>query len=290
MEILLNYPPLHMLLENEASRALVRVHGKIKLKWDGICRDHKRGSLLKLQKESKAIMDVIPFLGDESKRLNYSKPYIVEPEHPGILHMQGRCHIIKYRNQWTTLWSIEYLERLVCYKAMNFIAHNNITLQLVTLRELLEEIKRRKLERIGITIDKDLLWALSRCVNSDKLLNDTIECIRDSKAEIIFSLGDPKKTRKYASRLRIPKGITHMPYSPVFRQDHVNDLLSKRLQAKWQDEWAADPTYGKHTRKWLPTATPCNSIKTWNKKDIGLIIRLVTGHGPFRYHISKCEA
>ena len=29
--------------------------------------------------------------------------------------------------------------------------------------------------------------------------------------------------------------------------------------------------------------------KTWHKKDIGLIIRLVTGHGPFRYHISKCE-
>ena len=36
MEILLNYPPLHMLLKEEASKAFVRVHGKIKLKWDGI--------------------------------------------------------------------------------------------------------------------------------------------------------------------------------------------------------------------------------------------------------------
>ena len=122
--------------------------------------------------------------------------------------------------------------QLVCYKTVNFSAHNNITLQLATLRELLEEIKRRKIEKIGITIDKDLLWVLSRCVNSDKLLNDTIECIRDSKAEIIFSLGDPKKTRKYASRLKIPRGITHMPYSPVFRQDHVNDLLLKKLKAR----------------------------------------------------------
>ena len=208
-----------MLLGNEATKALVRVHGKINLKWDGIGKDHKRGSLLTLQKESKAIMDVVPFLGDES-------------------------NIIKYRNQWTTLWSIEYIERLVCYKAINFIAHNNISLQLATLRELLDEINRRKIEKIEITIDKDLLWALSRYVNSDKLLNDTIECIRDSKAEIIFRLGDPKKTRKYTSKLRIPKGITHMPYSPVFRQDHINDLLSKRLQAKWNDEWAADPTYG----------------------------------------------
>ena len=130
MEILLNYPPpLHLLLENEASRALVRVHGKINLKWDGIGRDHKRGSLLKLQKESKAIMEVVPFLGDESKRLNYYKPYIIEPEHPGILQMKGRCHIIKYRNQWTTLWSIEYLGQLVCHKAINYIAHNNNTLQ-----------------------------------------------------------------------------------------------------------------------------------------------------------------
>ena len=84
-----------MLLEGEALRALVRVHGKINLKWDGIGREHKRGSLLKLQKESKAIMDVVPFLGDESKRLNYYKPYVIEPEHPGILHMKGRCHIMK---------------------------------------------------------------------------------------------------------------------------------------------------------------------------------------------------
>ena len=203
--------------------------------------------------------------------------------------MKGRCHIIKYRNQWTTLWSIEYLGQLVCYKAINFIACNNITLQLTTLRELLQEIIKRKIDNIEITIDKDLLWALGRCVNSDKLLNNTIECIRDSKAKISFNLGNPKKTRKYASKLKIPYGITHMPYSPVFRQDHVNELLSKRLQAKWNDEWAADPTYGLHTRKWLPTATPCDSIKTWHKKDIGLIVRLVTGHGPFRYHISKCE-
>ena len=108
MEILLNYPPLHLLLKAEASKALVRVHGKIKLNWDGVGQGNKRGSLLMLQKESKAIMDIIPFMGDESKRLNYYKPYAVDPEHPGILHMKGRCHIIKYRNQWTTLWSIEY--------------------------------------------------------------------------------------------------------------------------------------------------------------------------------------
>ena len=145
MEILLNYPPtLHLLLGNEASKALVRVHGKINLKWDGIGKDHKCGSLLMLQKESKAIMEVVPFLGDESKCLNFYKPYVIEPEHPGISHMKGRCHIIKYRNQWTTLWSIE---RLVCYKAINFIAHNNISLQLATLRELLDEIKRRKIEK-----------------------------------------------------------------------------------------------------------------------------------------------
>ena len=175
-----------------------------------------------------------------------------------------------------------------CYKAVNFIAHNNIILQLTTLRELLEEIKERKIAKIGITIDKDLLWALSRCVNSDKLLNDTIERIRDLRAEIIFSLEDPKKTRKYTSKLK-PRGITHMPYSPVFRQDHVNDLLQKKLMTKWQEEWAACPEYGIHTRKWLPTVTPCESIKTWDKNNIGLIIRLVTGHGPFRYHIAKCE-
>ena len=80
-----------------------------------------------------------------------------------------------------------------------------------------------------------------------------------------------------------------MPYSLVFRQDHVNDLLLKKLKANWQDEWAACPECGKHTRKWLPTATPCESIKTWDKKNVGLIIRLVTGHGPFRYHIAKSE-
>ena len=275
-------PHLDLLLEAEASKALVRVQDKIKLKWDDIGHGNKRGSLLMLKKESEAIRELVPFLGDESKRLNFYKPYAIDPENPGILHMKGRCHIIKYRNQWTTLWSIEYLGQLVCYKAMNFIAHNNIILQLTTHRELLEEIKKGKIAKIGITIDKDLHWALCRCVNSDKLLNDTIECIRDSKAKIIFSLGD-------ASKLKIPRGITHMPYSPVFRQDHVNDLLQKKLMTKWQDEWAACPEYGKHTRKWLPTATPCENIKTWDKKNIGLIIRLVTGHGPFRYHIAKCE-
>ena len=189
-------------------------------------------------------MDVIPFLGDESKRLNYYKPYIVEPEHPGILHMQGRCHIIKYRNQWTTLWSIEYLGQLVCYKAMNYIAHNNIILQLTTLRELLGEIKKRKIEKIGITIDNDLLWALSRCVNCDKQLNDTIESVRDSKAEVIFSLGDPKKTRKYASKFRIPKGIralAHLLYavniSTIFHQyswDIARKLIKKIVVCIWK--------------------------------------------------------
>ena len=163
--------------------------------------------------------------------------------------MQSRvlAHFRVYQGGCESPWSIEYLEQLVCSKTMNFIAHNNITLQLVTLRELLEEIKRRKIEKIGITIDKDLHWALSRCVNSDKLLNDTIECIKDSKAEIIFSQGDPKNTRNFANKLKIPRGITHMPYSPVFRQDHVNDLLLEKLKAKWQDQWAVCPEYGKHT-------------------------------------------
>ena len=45
-----------------------------------------------------------------------------------------------------------------------------------------------------------------------------------------------------------------------------------------------------HTYKEMATyCDPCNTIKTWHKKDIGLIVRLVTGHGPFRYHIAKCE-
>ena len=80
-----------------------------------------------------------------------------------------------------------------------------------------------------------------------------------------------------------------MPYRPTFRRDHINDLLLERLRAKWQEEWAACPEYGKHTRKWLPKATPCDNIKTWDKRNIGLIIQLVTGHGPFRYHIAKYE-
>ena len=133
-----------MLLEAEASKALVRVHAKIKLKWDDIGHGNKQGSLLMLKKESEAITDSILFIGEESKRLNYYKPYTIDTVPPDVLHMKGRCHIIKYRNQWTTLWWIEYLEQLVCYKAINFIAHNNVTLQLATLRELLEEIKTKK--------------------------------------------------------------------------------------------------------------------------------------------------
>ena len=82
MEILLNYPPLHLLLEAEASKALVRVQGNIKLKWDGIRQGNKRGSLLMLKKESEAIRDLVPFLGDESKQLNYYKPYAIDPENP----------------------------------------------------------------------------------------------------------------------------------------------------------------------------------------------------------------
>ena len=139
------------------------------------------------------------------------------------------------------MWSLEYHKQLISYKTMNFIAHNNITPQLATLRELLEEINTRKIAKIGITIDKDLHWALSRCMNSDKLLNETIECIKDSGIEISFNLWDPKTTRKFANKLKIPRGITHMPYIPVLRQDHVNDLLLEKLKAKWQDEWAACP-------------------------------------------------
>ena len=210
----------------------------------------------------------------------------IDPEPPDESYMQGRCHIIKYKHQWTTFWSIECHKQLISYKTMNFIAHNNITLQLATLRELLEEIKTRKIERIGITIDKDPHWALSRCVNFDKLLNDTIQGIKDSGIEINFYLGDPKNTRKFTNKLKIPRGIIHAQF---FRQDHVNDLLLKKMKAKWRDEWAACPEYGKHTRKWLPKANPCEIIKTWDKRNIGLIIRLVTGHGPFRYHIAKCE-
>ena len=56
-------------------------------------------------------MDLVPFLGDESRRLNYHKPYTIDPEYPGILHLKGRCHIINIKtNGLLTLWSIEYLE------------------------------------------------------------------------------------------------------------------------------------------------------------------------------------
>ena len=80
MELLLNYPPLHLLLEEEASKAFVRVQGKIKLKWEGIGQGTKRGSLLVLQNESKVIIDSLPFLGDQSKRLNYFKPYTISSD------------------------------------------------------------------------------------------------------------------------------------------------------------------------------------------------------------------
>ena len=80
-----------------------------------------------------------------------------------------------------------------------------------------------------------------------------------------------------------------MPYRPTFRQDRINGLLLERLRVKWQAEWESCPGYGKHTRKWFPKAIPCASVKTWDKNDIGLIIRLVTSHGPLRYNIAKCE-
>ena len=66
-------------------------------------------------------------------------------------------------------------------------------------------------------------------------------------------------------------------------------ILFERLRAKWQGKWESCPGYGKHTRKWFPKAIPCVNVKTWDKQEIGLIVRLVTGHGPFRYHIGKCE-
>ena len=125
--------------------------------------------------------------------------------------------------------------------------------------------------------------------NSDKLLNDTIKCINNSKIEISFNPGDPKNTRKVLNKLKIPRGIAHMSYRPTFRQDHIDDPLIERLRAKWQDEWESCPGYGKHTRKWFPKVTPCVNIKTWDKQNIGLFIKLVNGHGPFRYHIAKCE-
>ena len=42
-----------------------------------------------LKKESEPITDSIPFLGDESKRLNYYKPYTIEQEPPDESYMQG---------------------------------------------------------------------------------------------------------------------------------------------------------------------------------------------------------
>ena len=166
MELLLNYPPLHLLLEEEASKAFVRVHDKIKLIWDGIGQGTKRGSLLILKNESKAITDSLPFLEDESKRLNYFKPYTFDPDPPDDTYMKGRCHIINYKHQWTAMWSLECQKQLISYNTMNFIATKTITLQLSTLRELIDEIKSRKIAKIGITIDKDLFWALNRILIS----------------------------------------------------------------------------------------------------------------------------
>ena len=66
-----------------------------------------------LQKELEAIMDSIPLLGDESKRLNF-KPYMIDPEPPDPeTYMKGQCHIIKYKCQWTTMWSLECQKQLI---------------------------------------------------------------------------------------------------------------------------------------------------------------------------------
>ena len=74
IEILLNYPWSKIVVRGRLThKALVWVHGKIELNPDGVGHGNKRGSLLMVQKGSKAMMGIIPFMGDESKRLNYPK-------------------------------------------------------------------------------------------------------------------------------------------------------------------------------------------------------------------------
>ena len=284
MEILLDYPPLHLIIRKEALKGGTRMINTHTY-WDGIGTGKKRGTLWTVAKDLGSIWDQSMHMETSSRCINYNQKFY-SPEGNEVFDTTAVIFSRKRKNCWQGYWAITQDNKIVNDESIAYsLSHKEYQVQLFTLQNLIKEVNVREgTNRILILLDKGVTQMIKK--------NETRYCILQRTWDIIKKTGIEfyirhNKENYLINHLRSRRENRKVEGpSQWISPSQINHNLQRELNELWSIEWKAYKE-ANQSKFWLKGLRISRNLKQKSREKIGIIIQTITGHGPFRYHLQK---
>ncbi|MEO1808482.1 MAG: reverse transcriptase family protein, partial [Bacteroidota bacterium] len=302
MEILLDFPPLDLLIKNTALLGAIRIRD-LRIPWDGVGHGRQRGSLLQLTNELGTIWDQAYFLDVGKKSVDYflnteeendlwkrawkSSETIFVPQYKKLAVIRARLA----RGGWicsVTILASATHEIESCFTRVFNQENSELVVTFYGLQILLDHLKESDpLMEVTVMMSRAAVLVIRSPVTKNKL-------VQSIKNELNFVKHETKiRLRELGSRNPLKNlpwnagaifgGDVNGPVDPLITNKLIKVKLSDRLHIAWNERWLSYPE-ARQSKIWIPTAKPSKVLKLMDRQMIGFIIQIITGHGPFSYH------
>ncbi len=288
LEIILNLPPIRLVVEKEGLRGFCRLKSSFKPSWDGL--GNRFNSFFKSWEELARRENLQLRITDDIPAIEFwDRPFSTDfpPHHKDLIKFYVK--ITKSKDHWVSESVAEAGSQFLPI-SHNQIAKENSRSQvwLSTVKDLLRkthnlhEYKECIVHSTGLPNDlgkfKITSRVMAKCMDELKRFNK-IHLIKVEKPELeaICERGQAKLLNKTPLCGGIPKRLN---------ATQIEDLTLRR----WSSYWKERPDC-RQTKFWFGKPDPCKSKGLINlgRKELGRLISFITGHGNLNRHESLID-
>ena len=291
MEVILNYPPLHLYLTNLARISYSRVFD-IFNNWDGIGHNSLKSSLKYLAEICKNQTDKLPLMDQTSKRSLRFKPYDLNKDVEVVeAFASHKCDIAIAKGK---SWGISIQLNNQELDSTNLPRSVNETnAVLIGLHRAILALKAIKMETLVIILTSSKAYnSLLKKESKSKLQQEIHEKLGGLSAnQVNIILPKPRINYDYRNTVKAMElslnSVTGCEPWDNFKHKDLKKYFHNQMIHEWNREWVSYDA-AIQTKHWLPMVIETDKfLLSWDKKRISNLIKMITGHGPFLYHVQK---
>ena len=287
MEILMDYPPLHLLLKKEALQGATRMR-KTTTYWDGIGTGKKRSTILILAKDLGNDWDKAWNMETTHKLIQYGRISKHDSWNIESFDAKAVIYTSQKKGYWTGYYAIALgnqppLEEITSY------GHElkGYQVYLYTLLRAIVRIRQitRRITNMILLSKNCYLQLINKNETRNTLLQHVWRELGSLNLEICLRANRNNYLIDLYNRNSV-KGSPEGPGYPQFPLKEIKANLLGSLHRQWEEEWK-NYKEANQSKFWLPNVIIPTGLKSLNKRIIGILIQTITGHGPYRYHLQK---
>ena len=289
MEILMNYPPLDLVLRKEALMGATRMRQN-KTYWDGIGTGKKRSTIFLQAKELGKLWDMSLHKETTHRKINYNTSSHMDTWTVDRFEVSAVLYTTKTKISWNAFYVIKYRSRKLSYENENFsLDMKEYQVQMLMLQRLIESFEQANLkcDNMVILAKGNAIEAVNMKETRYRLIQEVWNIMQKCKTHICFRVNRSNHCidifHKYAKT-----ALPYKPDYPCFTEKSIKNELHDRMMKTWNQEWKAYPE-AQQSKLWLEEVNIPSGLKDHKRHIIGIIIQIITGHGPFLYHLQKID-